>query len=120
MKKKDNNEFIGFVGLHEPTYKLPVTPCVEIGWRLGRKHWGYGYATEAATAALDFVFMSLGLEQVYAFASVTNTRSRSVMERLNMTNTKQNFEHPIIPEKSLLREHCLYGIKRSQWIKRNA
>ena len=35
---------------------LPFCPCVEIGWRLPREHWGQGYATEAAAAWLDHGF----------------------------------------------------------------
>lgn len=119
VEKKDDNNFIGFVGLHEPEYDLPVTPCVEIGWRLGKEYWGHGYATEAASAALDFAFGRLGLEQVYSFASVSNKRSLAVMQRLGMVNTKLNFQHPVIPEHSPLREHYLYKINRSQWLKRN-
>ncbi|MET9340349.1 GNAT family N-acetyltransferase [Nonomuraea sp. NPDC003804] len=37
-------------------------PATEIAWRLGRAAWGRGYATEAATAALDFAFDRLGLD----------------------------------------------------------
>ena len=119
VEKIKNKQFIGFVGLHEPTYDLPVTPCVEIGWRIGKKHWGHGYATEAATAALDFAFNSLDLEQVYSFTSVTNKRSWSVMKRLGMVNTNQNFNHPLITEDSPLKEHYLYRITRSQWLKKH-
>lgn len=109
------NEFIGFVGLHEPDYDLPVTPCVEIGWRLDSNYWGNGYATEAASACLKFAFEELYLNEVYSFTSVSNTNSRKVMERINMTNMKHNFEHPIIPEGHPLRLHVLYKITLNQW-----
>jgi len=49
-------DFVGFVGLAVPSFEAHFTPCVEIGWRLAREHWGHGYATEAATAALAFGF----------------------------------------------------------------
>lgn len=113
------NTFIGFVGLHEPTYDLPVTPCIEVGWRLGKEWWGNGYATEAARESLRFAFEELGLGEVYSFTSVSNKKSWSVMERLNMSNTGNNFEHPIIPEGHALREHVLYKITKEQW-KNNA
>lgn len=109
------NIFIGFVGLHKPTYDLPVTPCVEVGWRLGKEYWGNGYATEAARESLRFAFEELVLDEVYSFASVSNKKSRSVMARLNMSNTGNNFEHPIIPEGHALREHVLYKITKEQW-----
>lgn len=112
---KKEKQFIGFVGLHKPTYDLPVTPCVEIGWRLGKEYWGKGYATEAGRESLRFAFEALKLSEVYSFTSVSNIRSRSVMERLKMMNTGNNFEHPIIPEAHPLREHVLYKITAGQW-----
>jgi len=115
VEKKEDKQFIGFVGLNEPTYELPVNPCVEIGWRLAKKHWGHGYATEAAKTCLKFAFETLNLENVFSFTSVSNLPSRRVMERLHMVNTKQNFEHPIIPENHILREHVLYKIDKKAW-----
>lgn len=112
--KKEQN-FIGFVGLHKPTYDLPITPCVEVGWRLAKEYWGKGYATEAARESLRFAFEELRLKEVYSFASVLNERSCSVMKRLKMINMENNFEHPILPEGHALREHVLYKITREQW-----
>ncbi len=34
-------QFIGFVGLHTPNDNLPFSPCVEIGWRLGKEFPNY-------------------------------------------------------------------------------
>jgi len=107
--------FIGLVGLNEPTYKLPFGPCVEIGWRLARQSWGNGYATEAAIACLDYAFDQLKLTEVYSFASVPNMRSRAVMERLHMENVWRNFDHPMTPPNSPLREHVAYKIDRQRW-----
>lgn len=103
--------FIGFVGLHEPRYELPVKPCIEIGWRLGREYWGKGYATEAAKASLAFAFSDLNLNEVSSFTPITNSKSRALMERLNMVNTNLNFDHPMVPKSSPLREHALYIIE---------
>lgn len=114
-----DKSFIGFVGLHEPGYQMPVMPCVEIGWRLAREYWGKGYATEAARASLDFAFRELKLREVYSFTSVTNTRSRAVMERLAMLDTMANFNHPMIPANSPLREHVMYKTDRRRWLQKN-
>jgi len=115
VEEQKNKQFIGFVGLHEPIQELPFSPCVEIGWRLAKQYWGKGYATEAAKASLNFAFGILALPKVYSFTSVNNLRSRTVMERINMVNTHQNFEHPKVPLGSPLREHVLYEITREQW-----
>jgi len=117
VEKADDNSFIGFVGLNEPKYELPVKPCVEIGWRLSRRYWGNGYATEAGNASLEFAFMTLKLKNVYSFTSVANIKSESVMKRLKLTNNSANFDHPSIPEDSQYREHVLYGIKKETWKK---
>lgn len=117
VELKQNPQFIGFVGLHEPTYDLPFTPCVEIGWRLASAHWGKGYATEAASAALDYAFNILVLNEVYSFTSVVNKKSSAVMQRLNMLDTQKNFDHPILTDNDLLREHVLYKIDRHSYLK---
>jgi RimJ/RimL family protein N-acetyltransferase len=119
VETRDGGEFIGMVGLHSPSKDLPCSPCVEIGWRLARPYWGKGYATEAATAALDTGFTTLGLERIVAFTSVQNRRSRAVMERLGMENTGNDFLHPHIRALSGLQLHCLYRITRDRWQRGN-
>ncbi len=110
----NTQEFIGFVGLHTPAPELPFSPCVEVGWRLVAKHWGKGYATEAARGALRVGFEQLGLPEIVSFTSVVNIRSRAVMERLGMCDTEETFEHPNVPVGSALRKHCLYRLSRGQ------
>lgn len=114
VETRATHEFIGFVGLHIPAPELPFSPCVEIGWRLASKHWGKGFATEAARHALRVGFEQLGLPEIVSFASVGNNRSRAVMERLGMLETKETFEHPSVPVGSVLREHCLYRLSRGR------
>jgi len=58
----------------------------EIGWRLRRSDWGRGYATEAATAIVDFAFDTIGAPVVFAVADPANAASIRVMERLGMTS----------------------------------
>ncbi len=116
VKLKEDNQFIGFVGLNKPDTVLLFSPCVEIGWRLAKNYWGKGYATEAANAALKYAFETLQLDEVVSFTSVHNIRSKSVMEKLHMVNTMQNFDHPNIPAEHKLREHALYKITKAQWV----
>jgi RimJ/RimL family protein N-acetyltransferase len=103
-----DGEFIGFVGLNEPRFR----PGVEIGWRLARRAWGHGYATEAARAVLAFAFDELGLAEVISFTSTTNVRSQRVMERIGMTrDPADDFDHPNVTDERL-RRHVLYRVAR--------
>ena len=106
-------DFAGFVGLAIPGFEAHFTPCVEIGWRLAFEHWGRGYATEAARAALDCGFERLGLEEIVAFTVPGNWRSRRVMERLGMRRSAaDDFDHPRLPPGHPLRRHVLYRVER--------
>lgn len=109
--------FIGYVGLNEPAQVMPFQhkgePRVELAWRLARRHWGMGYASEAAEAALDFAFSTLELDQVVAYTVPHNLRSRAVMERIGMTRDAEgDFEHPVLAPGHPLRRHVLYRKRR--------
>ena len=109
-------DFMGFVGLAVPSFEAHFTPCVEIGWRLAREHWGHGYATEAATAALAFGFGDRALEEIVAFTVPANIPSRRVMGRLGMRRLpSDDFEHPAIADGHPLRSHVLYRLRRADW-----
>jgi ribosomal-protein-alanine N-acetyltransferase len=111
-----SGEFIGFVGLHRASFEAHFTPCVEVGWRLGRASWGKGYATEAARECLRFGFEVLGLAEVVSFTVPLNRRSRAVMERLGMRRAEPgDFEHPLLPVGHPLRPHVLYRLDRAEW-----
>jgi RimJ/RimL family protein N-acetyltransferase len=78
-------------------------PAVEVGWLLGRDHWGQGYATEAARAALDWTWKELRPERVISLVAPENERSAAVARRLGAhpagTATVRGmeatvFEHP--------------------------
>ena len=112
VELKASRAFIGFVGLHSPRVKLPFNPCVEIGWRLAKEHWGNGYATEATQAALYYGFEHLKLDEIVSFTSVVNRPSQAVMRKIHMTNTNENFMHPSIPEGNALEEHVLFKITK--------
>jgi ribosomal-protein-alanine N-acetyltransferase len=107
--------FAGFVGLSVPTFEAPFTPCVEVGWRLAAEHWGRGYATESALAALDYGFQELGLAEIVSFTVPENRRSIRVMERIGMVRDPDgDFNHPVLPEGHPLRRHVLYRTRTAR------
>jgi RimJ/RimL family protein N-acetyltransferase len=111
----DRSPFIGFVGLARPNFEPPCGPCVEVGWRLARDAWGNGYAPEAGAEAVRFAFADdgLGLDEVVSFTTVRNTRSRRVMEKLDLHHDPtMDFDHPNVAEDWPGRPHVLYRISR--------
>jgi RimJ/RimL family protein N-acetyltransferase len=84
VDRRDTGEFIGWVALTEPTTVPEVLPAIEIGWILGRQHWGQGFATEAAREALRFGFESCGFDPIISIRHVENEASRRVMEKLGL------------------------------------
>jgi RimJ/RimL family protein N-acetyltransferase len=114
---KETGEFIGCVGLNIPRDDLPISPCVEILWRLARAYWRQGFATEAARGALHVAFATVGLPEIVAFTVPSNARSRAVMERLGMRMDDATFEHPGVPAGHALRVHCNYRLSRDRWLR---
>lgn len=113
---KDSGEFIGFVGLSIPRFSAPFMPCVEIGWRLAHKHWGRGYAPEAAIEVLRDGFERVKLLEIVSFTATPNVNSMRVMEKIGMKhNAAEDFDHPFIPDGDRLKRHVLYRLTRDEW-----
>ena len=116
LELRETSTFIGFTGLAIPSWVPPFGPCVEIGWRLAREHWGRGYATEAARAALDPGFGALRLAEIVSFTAAINQRSEQVMQRLGMHHAaSDDFDHPALPSGDRLARHVLYRLSGAQW-----
>jgi RimJ/RimL family protein N-acetyltransferase len=79
-----DGEFLGYAGVMPSHEGHPLGSHFEIGWRLVRRAWGSGYATEAAAAALQDAFHRVGLKEVVAYTAPDNLRSQAVMERLRL------------------------------------
>lgn len=100
---------IGFVGLAKTRIDAHFTPAVEIGWRLSKKYWGHGYATEGALAVKAFAFENLALPQIVSFTSEGNLNSRRVMEKIGLSrNSLDDFQHPNTRLDESLRNYVLY------------
>ena len=116
VSRRDDAVLVGAVGLLAVDEVLPFAPGVEVGWRLHRRHWGQGYATEAARAALAFAFDQRGEEEIVSFTSAINERSRGVMTRLGMQHrAADDFDHPRLEPAHRLRPHVLYRLSRASW-----
>lgn len=83
--EKASGRFVGRVGLHNPE----GWPGLEVGWTLGREHWGRGFATEAGQAAMQYAFEVLDFPHILSVIHPENRGSIRVAERLGM-----KFERP--------------------------
>lgn len=107
LELAETSQFLGFTGLNPMPAGVPGAGGMEVGWRLAQHAWHHGYATEAATAALDVAFNGLGLEEVWSMTAVLNEPSQAVMKRLGMS-LHSNFEHPRVDVGHALRPHVAY------------
>jgi RimJ/RimL family protein N-acetyltransferase len=111
LEVTETGQFIGFTGLSPMRPDVPGAGGMEIGWRLDRRAWHHGYATEAARAALRVAFDGAGLTEIWSMTAVLNEPSQAVMRRLGLTEVAR-FEHPAVPVGHRLRPHVTYHLSR--------
>lgn len=78
--EKQTGAFTGWAGLKwitEPTNDH--IHYYDLGYRLRRKYWGRGIATEAAKASLQYAFNTLDAGEVYAITDCGNISSHKVL-----------------------------------------
>ena len=84
--EKGTDDFVGWTG-----FKLMTTPVhghsghYDFGYRLTRKHWGKGYATESGKASFKYGIETLKFKDVYGMTDVNNAASRHVLEKIGFT-----------------------------------
>lgn len=105
------NVFIGFIGIKRTNFEADFTPCIEIAWRLDKKYWNRGLATEGAARCLDYAFSVLSFDEIYSFTSLHNKASESVMHKIGMKKIG-DFDHPLVENNHPLKAHCLYRISK--------
>ncbi|MFE9772295.1 GNAT family N-acetyltransferase [Streptomyces sp. NPDC005931] len=79
----EEDRVVGFTGAQPWPREWGPRGEIEIGWRLGREHWGKGYVTAAARETLERVGAA-GVRSVVAMVDARNTRSIAVTRRLGM------------------------------------
>ncbi|MFI5687714.1 GNAT family N-acetyltransferase [Streptomyces sp. NPDC051636] len=95
----ESDEVIGFTGAQPWPRDWGPQGETEIGWRLGRAHWGKGYVTAAARETLDRV-RAAGVPGVVAVIPPGNERSIAVARRLGM-ELAETYTHPRLGEPAL-------------------
>jgi RimJ/RimL family protein N-acetyltransferase len=97
LEERETGRIVGRAGLFHP----PNWPALEVGWTVGREHWGKGYAPEAGRAACQWAHDVLGADHVVSLILPSNTRSIRVAEKLGET-VEGSFRHAGL-------DHRVYG-----------
>lgn len=108
--EKSTNNFIGWTGLK--LIRKEINNHInyyDLGYRLLKKYWGNGFATEAASASLNYGFNKLALMEVYADANIENVASNNVLTKVGLRFVETFEKEGII--------NNWYQIKRIDWIK---
>lgn len=108
-----NRQLIGTVALHH--FFNQNNRC-ELGYALGSRHWGQGYASEALNAALEHGFREVGLNRIEADIDPRNEASGRVLEKLGFR--REGF----MPQRWLVHgeyaDTAFYGLLRDYWNER--
>ncbi|RAV98035.1 GNAT family N-acetyltransferase [Pseudochryseolinea flava] len=102
---RSSNGFLGWTGLEfvvKETNKHK--DYYDLGYRLIRRFWGQGIATESALASLDYAFDKLQAREVYAIADCKNDGSNSVLKKVGLKFI-ETFDHEGVV-------HNWYEVKR--------
>ena len=78
VEEKQTGSFVGRVGPWSP----PGWPGFEIGWGIASGFRGKGYAVEAATASIDWVFARFEIDRIIHCIDRENVASQGVARRL--------------------------------------
>lgn len=84
------------------------------GFWLGRKFWGNGFMTEAATMINDYAFNELGFEKLIFSNALGNVRSRKIKEK---TGANLIGIEPASFVDSVYSEHEIWELAKCEWLK---
>ncbi|HKY06501.1 MAG TPA: GNAT family N-acetyltransferase [Blastocatellia bacterium] len=85
----------------------------EIGYALGRSHWGRGYIQEALNALFAFAFNDLSLHRLEADVDPRNARSIRTLERLGFQ--KEGYMRERWHVAGEIQDALMYGLLKHEW-----
>jgi len=116
-------EFVGWWILQPP--HGPDQPRVageaDLGYRLMRRHWRRGYASEGARELIRYGFDDLGLNRIFAQTMAANTAARATMSAAGLSHVRTFISGPyddLVPGAE--QGEVEYEITRSTWQRNRA
>ncbi len=111
---RSEDRLIGGIGLQIDS----ANPRAELGYWLGVPYWGQGYATEAARAAVEYGFQTLGLHRIWAGVFAGNSVSANVLRKSGMRHEGGLRQHVL--KWGTFIDLEIYGLLRPEWESKNA
>ncbi len=87
--EKETGNLIGYCGLHKVTINEQGDKKTELAYRIYKKLWGKGFATEAAMAVRNYAFKNLNLDEIVSCIAHDNERSKGVAKKVGLTYWKE-------------------------------
>jgi len=116
VEEKATGRFVGWVHFRPAPGRPEDEP--ELGYRLERRAWGRGYATEASRAVLDKAFRDQGVRRVFAETMVVNAASRRVMEKCGLRQVRVFYDAYPDPIPGAEHGDVEYAVDREEWERR--
>lgn len=101
IESKENSSPLGICGLIKRDY----LEHIDLGFALLERHWGQGYAAEAARGTIDYAFTELDLDELWAVTLPANARSIALLEKLGfqfLHNTRDPLDEEV----------AVYGLRK--------
>ncbi len=105
---KATGDFIGWSGLKYEKVVRKEFNYYDIGYRIKKKYWGKGIATETALESLKYGFQKLNLEEIGAAAAVNHLVSTKILTKIGLKFI-ETFDFDGKP-------HNWYKLSKSEWV----
>lgn len=105
--EKSTGRWVGRLGPWSPD----GWPAPEVGWGIVREHWGKGYASEGAAAAMDYACDVLGWDEIIHCIHVDNAASQGVARKLGSRNLRRVSMPPPYEAEAV----DAWGQSRAEW-----
>jgi len=105
---KKTKDFIGWTGLKYEQGLRKDFSYYDLGYRLKKKYWGNGIATETAIESLKYGFEKLNLKEIGAAADIQHVASNKILKKIGLKFI-ETFNYEGVP-------HNWYNIKKTEWL----
>lgn len=112
VELKDNHDLIGTIDVASKFIKYD---CCEIGYCYSEKYWNNGYATEALSAVIKYLFLECDAKVIYAAFMENNKASGEVMKK-NSMKYEGRLRGRVIDKNGIRNDLLYYSITKEEYL----